>query len=158
MTSFKSCCFKPFSEFFYIFFLIAGGHGNGQVHCSPVHGQAQVLQAEQDLCRVSRTSTQLMNSASSFCRFCFNPPLSLTLSLSPSPQANTLTCTNQKESPHVSGNCLVCSFIRPAGFIRTRQEAYRRSSGRRGWGVGGVRGGSGSTSPTRGSSLQPSGL
>lgn len=33
--------------------LSAGGHGNGQVHRTPFHRQAQVLQTEQDLCRVS---------------------------------------------------------------------------------------------------------
>lgn len=34
-------------------FVSAGGYGNGQIRCSPFHGQAQILQTEQDLCRVS---------------------------------------------------------------------------------------------------------
>lgn len=36
--------------------LCAGGYGNGQVRRSPFHGQAQILQTEQDLCRVSQGS------------------------------------------------------------------------------------------------------
>lgn len=39
-------------------FVSAGGYGNGQVHRSPFHGQTQILQTEQDLCRVSLEATR----------------------------------------------------------------------------------------------------
>lgn len=36
----------------------AGGYGNGQVHRPPFHSQTQILQTEQDMCRVSFKATQ----------------------------------------------------------------------------------------------------
>ena len=38
---------------FFSVFVSEGGYGNGQIRCSPLHGQAQILQTKQDLCRVS---------------------------------------------------------------------------------------------------------
>lgn len=42
--------------------LSAGGHGDGQVHRTPFHRQTQVLQTEQDLCRVSLQAKAQHNS------------------------------------------------------------------------------------------------
>lgn len=36
----------------------AGGYGNGQVHRPPFHSQTQILQTEQDMCRVSFKAAQ----------------------------------------------------------------------------------------------------
>lgn len=44
---------------FFSVFVFAGGYGNGQVHRSSFHGQTQILQTEQDLCRVSLEATPL---------------------------------------------------------------------------------------------------
>lgn len=61
--------------------------------------------------------------------------LSLSLSLSPSLQANSLTCTNQAEPPHVSGNLLFCFYICPSSLIGARQEEWGEVEGvyGRGW-------------------------
>lgn len=46
------CTFQNINVFLRVF-ASAGGYGNGKVHRPSFHGQTQILQTEQDLCRVS---------------------------------------------------------------------------------------------------------